>query len=95
MNLRYLLIRIQFPAILKHPQNFVKLTCQQDAVVVLIVMVNWNGRNALCSQTGHHGARSAILPGSGELDDHVHRLLEHRVHANDALGQRFIAQNGA
>lgn len=71
------------------------LTCQQHAVVVLIVMVNWNGGDALGAQASDHSARPSVLARCGQLNDHVHWLLQHRIHANDALGQRLVAQYGA
>lgn len=56
-------------------------------------MVNRTGGDLRGSDGGDRKAGSSTLARVGQLDCHVHRFLQHCVHSNHALGQRFVAQD--
>ena len=71
------------------------LTRDKDVVDVLIVMVDGDGGYAFGPHRGQHTAGSIALARHMQLDGHVHGLLQHRVHSDDTLGERLVAQNCA
>lgn len=68
-----------------------KLTRDKDIVDILIVMIDRNGGDSFGAHRGQHTARPVPLAGHMQLHRHIHRLLQHRVHPDYALGQRLIA----
>lgn len=72
-----------------------RLTRDKDIVDVLVVVVDRNGGHSFSAHRGQHTARPVALARHVQLHRHVHRLLQHRVHADHALGQRLVAHDRA
>lgn len=70
-----------------------EVTCQHNAVVILIVVIDWDRGHSLGSKRGHDAPRAVRFAARRQLDSHVNGLLQHRVHPDDPLRERLIPQD--